>query len=81
MCIVFLVLQIKCIDPWKCLFFHGSRVTGLNQETNILRHILRERRMGREDARNTGERDQALYLDDDLEKQIEIENLEVSLWE
>ena len=45
------------------------------QDTDIPRHILRERRMGREDARNTGERD------DDLEKQIEIENLEVSLWE
>ena len=44
-------------------------------------HILRERRMGREDARNTVERDWTLYLDDELEKQIKIEYLEVSLRE
>ena len=48
------------------------------QDTDIPRHILRERRMGREDARKTGERDQALYLDDDLEKQIEIEDLKLT---
>ena len=29
---------------------------------------------------NTGERDQALYLDDDFEKQTKIEDLEVHLW-
>ena len=52
-----------------------------SRDTDISRHIFRERRMGREDAMNTGERDQALYLDDDFEKQIKIEDLEVHLWE
>ena len=50
------------------------------QDADISHHILTERRMWRGNAKNTGERGHAHYLDDSLMEQIEDDDLEVSLW-
>ena len=47
-------MQIIYIDPWKCLFFYGSRVTGQEDHS----------RTPTSPAKSL----EALYLNDDLEK-------------